>query len=247
MQRYANSEPILTQLAATDSAEVVKSAQKLSELGISGEALSRVGGSLWSILTGKIDPLSLLLEDDLLHRLYLHDEFSSQCCSHLITYFQRLSFKKPAMAILEIGAGTGGTTLPLLRSLRGDRRTIKQYDYTDISSRFFNSARSLFSPWSDFMRFKTLDIERDPVNQGFEGTYDLIIASNVLHATSRLDDTLRNVRKLLKPEGRLVLIEVTRLVPYLNIVAGVLPGWWKGKRTVGKIFYTMMLKYQFRD
>ena len=135
------------------------------------------------------------------------------------------------MTILEIGAGTGGTTLPLLQSLGKNRRLITRYDYTDISSGFFASAKSLLQDWSDFVRFRTLDIERDPKDQGFEeASYDLIIASNVLHATGQMDNTIGNVRKLLKPGGRVALIEITRLVPFLNVIAGVLPGWWKGKR-----------------
>lgn len=80
------------------------------------------------------------------------------------------------------------------------------------------------------MTFKVLDIEKAPANQGYEPhSYDIIIASNVLHATASLQTTLENARQLLKPGGYLMLLEITGLGPirYHSIV-GSLPDWWLG-------------------
>ncbi|TVY93462.1 PKS-NRPS hybrid synthetase [Lachnellula willkommii] len=64
------------------------------------------------------------------------------------------------------------------------------------------------------MVFKTLDIEADTVAQGFEDhSYDLAICANVLPATKSLEQTMVNVRRLLKPGGYLVLLEVTNNGP----------------------------------
>lgn len=81
------------------------------------------------------------------------------------------------------------------------------------------------------MTFKTLNIEKDPVVQGYTPqSYDLIIASLVLHATEKLDRTLQNVRKILKPGGTLILLEITNNGPArLGFVFGGLPGWWLGR------------------
>ncbi|KAH9896278.1 hypothetical protein F4778DRAFT_783560 [Xylariomycetidae sp. FL2044] len=103
------------------------------------------------------------------------------------------------------------------------------YTFTDISPSFFEKARDRFADQGDHMIFKTLDIEKAPVEQGFTpGSYDLVIASNVLHATATLADTLRHVRSLLKPGARLVLIEVTNMESSMsNAIWGTLPGWWR--------------------
>ena len=78
------------------------------------------------------------------------------------------------------------------------------------------------------MSFRTLDIEGGLVEQGFQtGSYDLILAANVLHATGPVEKSLSNVRKLLKPGGKLALIEIITLVPYVNLIFGTLPGWRK--------------------
>lgn len=80
------------------------------------------------------------------------------------------------------------------------------------------------------MAFKVLDIEKDASAQGFvEHSYDMIIASFVIHATSKLEQTLKNVRRLLKPGGYLLMLEVTNLEQSrLGFIFGSLPGWWLG-------------------
>lgn len=81
--------------------------------------------------------------------------------------------------------------------------------------------------------FKVLDVEKDPVQQGFsEGTYDLVIAFSVLHATSNLDRTLRHARRLLKPGGFLLVGEANNSIQpgsLPGVIFGTLPGWWLGQ------------------
>jgi SAM-dependent methyltransferase len=86
---------------------------------------------------------------------------------------------------------------------------LASYTYTDISSSFFDKAKETFSSWRNLLDFKTLDIEKDVAAQGFEeGSFDLILCSNVLHATANLTLTLSNIHYLLKPGGKLLLQEV---------------------------------------
>lgn len=81
------------------------------------------------------------------------------------------------------------------------------------------------------MIYKTLNIEEDIIAQGFTpGSYDIIVASNVLHATQSIEKSLKNTRRLLKPGGYLVLLEITNNGPMrLGFDEGGLPGWWAGK------------------
>lgn len=79
------------------------------------------------------------------------------------------------MRVLEIGAGTGTATEHMLAALRS---RIEEFMYTNITASFFIKARERFP--SPKVKFKTLDISRDPIEQGFkEGDYDLVIAANV--------------------------------------------------------------------
>lgn len=80
------------------------------------------------------------------------------------------------------------------------------------------------------MIFKTFDMEQEPSLQGFEeGSYDLILASNVLHATGKLEEMMKNVRRLLKPGGYLITLELTSDDTLrVGMPMGTLPGWWVG-------------------
>jgi len=229
MQRYAQSEIYRKYVNNMDDGNVAQILAPASQAGIEGETVHRVGQNLAPLLESAVDPLNLLLEGGLLYRLY-SDDSSVRCYSHLAQYLKHLMFKNPHMKILEVGAGTGGATLAVLRALTQDKRSMfAQYDFTDISPGFFEPAKSLLEQWSAKVVFKILDIEQDPRSQGFsEESFDLLIAANVLHATKDIKDTIRNTRRLLKPGGRLALIETTRLRPAWNLVFGTLPGWWNG-------------------
>lgn len=126
-----------------------------------------------------------------------------------------------------VGAGVGAATESILANIESH---FASYTYTDISPAFFDKAQAKFSAYSSKMDFKALDIE-DPVSsQGFQtGTFDLAIASLSLHATKELEETMRNVRSLLKPGGYLIILEITDNAPVrFGFIFGTLPGWWRG-------------------
>ncbi|WP_044562066.1 SDR family NAD(P)-dependent oxidoreductase [Azospirillum sp. B4] len=129
--------------------------------------------------------------------------------------------------ILELGAGTGGTSSTVLKALAPFAHHLR-YDYTDVSPGFVTHGRARFGAEHTFADFRVLDIERPPVAQGFEaGAYHVVVATNVLHATRRIDETLRHTGQLLAPGGALVLNEVTRASLFGTLTFGLLDGWWR--------------------
>ena len=92
------------------------------------------------------------------------------------------------LSVVEIGAGTGGTASSVLPRLQG---ACQQYMFTDVSEVFLNQARRRFAEYASFMRFELLNIDADPRLQGFaSGSFDLAIATNVLHATPFMHNTM---------------------------------------------------------
>lgn len=207
--------------------EKVKLIEKAKVASVNGEMVCRLGPHVLSMLRREITPLELMLEDKLLHKYYLEAlkwNRSSQQIGNMVKY---LAHKNPRAKILEIGGGTGGTTEYALSALGTDDPLAASYDFTDISSGFFEAAQEKFSTWKNIMRYKKLDIEQNPAKQGFEnGTYDLIIACQVLHATKSMDNTMTNVHNLLKPGGKLLIMETTKDQEDMGLVFGLLPGWW---------------------
>lgn len=98
-----------------------------------------------------------------------------------------LAHKNPGATILEVGAGSGSTTLQLMNILTSTQDSgepcgprFSRFDYTDLSSFFLTAAQQQYQHLGHRMRFKRFDIESDPETQGFQsGSYDVVIASNV--------------------------------------------------------------------
>ncbi|UNI18759.1 putative PKS/NRPS-like protein biosynthetic cluster [Purpureocillium takamizusanense] len=204
---------------------------KIRSLGTFGEVLVDTAPHLPSVLRGEVDPLALLLQKDRLHQLN-RCEHVDRCHKRMAKYVKLLQFKNPNLRILEIGAGTAATSVAILESLYNDEVAIEQsrpqsYTFTDTSTDLFESAAEKLHKFRGTVEFKRLDIEASPEQQGFEeASYDLVIASNVLHATSQLASTLRNVKNLLKPNGQLALLEMTVPKAHLGIIWGMVPAWW---------------------
>ncbi|OJD40314.1 polyketide synthase [Diplodia corticola] len=174
--------------------------------------------------------LQHMLADDLLPRFYTSCWGNAASNASVARLVAQITHKHPRAHILEIGAGTGGTTHAILDAV-GPRYAA--YTYTDVSPGFFGAAATRFARHAHKMAFRVLDISRDPARQqGFEAgpgaQHDVVVAANVLHATPELAATVANVRKLLRPGGYLVLLEITADSLRNLVVFGGLPGWWLG-------------------
>lgn len=201
---------------------------RVAEFGPEGEMLVRVGRRLVEILKREVAPLELMLEGDLLYRVYSETRQFRKSTEKLGELAAAFARERPRARILEIGAGTGGGTEPVLQAL--GQSGFDRYDFTDISSGFFPRARERFAPWGDKISYSVLNIEDDVAAQGFtENSYDLVIAVEVLHATKNMERTMQNVRKLLKDQGRLVLFESVKEWAALHLIFGILPDWWLGE------------------
>ncbi|RDW89916.1 type I polyketide synthase [Aspergillus mulundensis] len=200
---------------------------KTAGVGAMAESVWRTYDQLVNVFEGKTDFLDLLIHDGTLAGIY---DWMNNVWD-VSEFFQLLGHAHPQLRILEIGAGTGGLTSKILQALQSEfgERLYFQYTFTDISSGFFVAAQERFKEYSG-MEYKVLDISKDPVAQGFKaGDYDLIIASNVLHATPILHETLCNVRTLLADQGRLFLQELSPVTSSMVYIMGLFVGWWLGE------------------
>ncbi|KAK8037847.1 hypothetical protein PG991_001193 [Apiospora marii] len=210
---------------------------RLKERGTAtGSLVMAVGKELAKVLNGTADPLEILFSNGLAEEFYQTGYGMERTSAQLVGYLDALAHKNPLMKILEVGAGTGGTAKPVLDRL-GSR--YGRYDFTDVSPWFLDRAKDRFAAMEQ-VEYRILDIEGDPSTQGFQvGTYDVLLASNVLHATRDIVATLRNCLALLKPGGKLLLTEGVRPSSMMtNFVFGLLPGWWKseeGDRQAGPL------------
>ncbi|KAL2169173.1 hypothetical protein VTG60DRAFT_6413 [Thermothelomyces hinnuleus] len=188
-----------------------------------------VGEVMPRVFKGETTMLEHFRESGLLDEYYAHGFGTMQSAQWLGSVVKQISDRHPHLNLLEIGAGTGGATKYILNAIG---RSFDSYTFTDISSSFFENAAEALSPWVDRIVFKTCDAERDPVEQGFtQGAYDVVVAYMVLHATARLDESVRNLRKLLRPGGYLLIGEGSSdgmMQVGAGFIFGTLPGCWRG-------------------
>ncbi|PYI12621.1 hypothetical protein BO78DRAFT_457054 [Aspergillus sclerotiicarbonarius CBS 121057] len=199
-----------------------------TEAASAAELISRILDHCDAIVQGRVEGIEVLQPEDGLTNYYNFVESRTDS----VDFFAVAGHTKPTLRVLEIGAGTGGGTAVVLQGLTTAskrERMYSTYAFTDISAGFFVAAQERFKDYQG-IEFKVLDITKDPIEQGFEaGSYDLVIAGNVLHATPNIHTTLLNVRKLLAPQGYLFLQELSPQMQMVNLIMGILPGWWLGE------------------
>jgi acyl transferase domain-containing protein/acyl carrier protein len=196
-----------------------------------GHLLARCAENLSAVLRGAQEPLELLFpqgDTTLVNRTYQDSPLASALNRMMQEAVKSALAQLPAgqgVRILEIGAGTGGTTasiLPLLPSEQTD------YLFTDIGATFLLAAQKKFANYP-FVRYQRLDIEQSPAEQGVDlQHYDIVIAANVLHATAEMSTTLAHVQSLLQPGGLLLLLlENTTPSGWVDLTFGLTDGWWR--------------------
>lgn len=209
-------------------------AVELSDV-VEARLIMRIYHNLPRIFAGETSGLQVALEHDLLSELYVSGIGISAAYPQLLRVIDLLAHQNPRMNILEIGGGTAGATRQVLKTLFGGTsfKRYASYTFTDVTTSFLSAAEAEFMACNG-MIYKTLNIEEDPQNQGYESTFDLIIASQVLHTTKYIIQTLQNARKLLKPGGKMVLLELTRTTLGAGLCLGTFPDFWNGAAHDGR-------------
>ncbi|ROP35040.1 type I polyketide synthase [Saccharothrix texasensis] len=184
------------------------------------------GLNLVDVLCGRVDPQDLVLGDTEVTS-YLHDlnpvaaGYNGAVRESVRALVDGWPADRP-LRVLEVGAGTGGTTAFVLPVLPADRT---RYVFSDVSGGCLTAARARFGSW-DFVDYRTFDLDTDPDQQEFpDGGFDLVIAANALHAATDLRAAVSRVARLLCPGGRLIAVE-SHDVAMLALTEGLSRGFW---------------------
>jgi malonyl CoA-acyl carrier protein transacylase/acyl carrier protein len=181
---------------------------------------------LAAVLQGRISALEVLFPQGsfrLADRIY-RDAPAAQTLNRALAAVVRDAVRRlegrRMVKLLEVGAGTGSATAATLPALPPGRI---EYWFTDVSPAFLAPAKERFSEYS-FMRYAPLDLEGDAP---FSAEFDIVIASNVLHAAADLRETLQRVRRMLRPGGILIALEGTTVQRSAIVTLGMIESWWR--------------------
>ncbi|MEX2631027.1 MAG: SDR family NAD(P)-dependent oxidoreductase [Tistlia sp.] len=187
------------------------------------------------ILSGRLRATDLLFPEASMARVEgvyggnaVADHFNGQLAEALAAAVEARQREEPRarLRILEVGAGTGSTTALVLPRLAPYAGRIAEYAFTDLSKAFLFHAEARFGD-CPFLRPRLFDLERPLAGQGLEaGAYDLVVATNVLHATRDIRRTLAGCKAALGRGGLLLLNELAGRSLFAHLTFGLLEGWW---------------------
>jgi len=211
---------------------------EMGSIAIERECVRSINSKIGPVLQGKDSVLPILFgEQRIAEKCYTEFNSSGQgnelvaenvrcICEEFGRKVADNNNNSKVLRILEIGGGTGGTSRLVLPALEKSGVEFS-YAFTDISAGFFPMAETAFAQWKDKMEYKILDIEKDPKTQGFlQESYDVIIATHVLHATRIMKETMGNVRHLLKPNGIALIAEAFEPLSIIDSIFGLVDGYW---------------------
>ncbi|KAF7592428.1 hypothetical protein BBP40_000276 [Aspergillus hancockii] len=229
--------PILTRTALPlppkSAAQLLKELlREYPEHSIDHKLTSLTGAKLADCLSGKTEAIHILFGTpegrELATGLYAKSPVSMAWLRQLQHFWERLVANLPQdqqepINILEVGAGTGGTTSALVPLLARSRIPVR-YTATDLSPSLVGGLRKRFKayPW---MSFEVLDVEKAPPTKFLQSQH-VIFETNCVHATQSLAVTTKNVHRILRPDGVFVMLEMTEAVPWIDSVFGLVEGWW---------------------
>ncbi|MGO4790098.1 SDR family NAD(P)-dependent oxidoreductase [Paenibacillus sp. 2KB_20] len=192
--------------------------------------------ALPEILTGKRLATDIMFPNssmNLVEGIYKNnpvaDHFNEVLADTLLAYMEERINESPAVKIriIEIGAGTGGTSSRLFQKLKPYNDYIEEYCYTDISKAFLLFAEKEYGPHNPFLTYKILNVDAPVAGSDTPlGEFDIAIATNVLHATRNIRQTLGNTKSVLKKNGLILINELSDNRLFTHLTFGLLEGWW---------------------
>ncbi|KAI5241808.1 polyketide synthase [Aureobasidium subglaciale] len=219
-------------LSPDDSQRIMARAVQVSPLEKGAfDLIYHAGSNLAAILSGKTDGIKLIFGNargrELVSSLYGEWPINRLMYHQIENFLSRLSEGVSpgdgVLRVLEMGAGTGGTSqwlIPLLASL--PMRV--EYTFTDLAPSFVAAARGRFSQY-DFIKYRTHDIEHG-APEDLRNSQHIVIASNAIHATHDITKSASHVKEFLRSDGLLLMIEMTTPLLWVDVIFGLFEGWW---------------------
>ena len=168
------------------------------------KGIRQCGKNLGNVLSGEEEITNVLYPDHsfaFIEELYRNTASSTYYNNVIKAVINTISVNTPQdtrIRILEVGGGAGDSAKDILPSLAKERFS---YTFTGLFSSFLDGPKRDRGSHS-LVRLETLDLLRDPGEQGFqENQFDIIIASHSLYMIPDTRKAVKNLESLLAPHG----------------------------------------------
>ncbi|KAI1824158.1 lovastatin nonaketide synthase [Xylaria intraflava] len=194
----------------SDSAQDIKLLTSKYSTSATVRLISAIGEGFPAILRGESEMIKQMKSSGLLADYDSEHPGLKKGHSFLSAMIKQIVHRYPTARIIEIDAGRSEVTKAIYSTIAGYNCAAPSYTYSDPSPDKVQKAAESLNSYGDNFDFKVFDKEQAPASQGYEPyCYDVVVASNILHASTSPQKILANIRQLLKPGGYLVLLEPT--------------------------------------
>ncbi|KAK8138475.1 hybrid PKS-NRPS enzyme [Apiospora sp. TS-2023a] len=233
-QLHEADHPILSREWLDDDASTIQNLLT-RDPGDVDMAMLASSSDYWMHRTASADTDTTPEEESLTSSFYHESRSAMACDEYMAQLVLQISHKFPRTNILDISAGTRNTTSAILGAV-GD--AYGHYTCTGATGTIVEKTKeklvsSLETETTDHVSFRVLNVDgqEDWASQGFEaGSYDIVIATDVLRTSQDLSTAMQNVRGLLRPGGFLIAMELTGSSLRPTAVMGGSEPWWTGVR-----------------
>jgi len=227
-----------------------QASQLARDIHYGDEQIAYVGKCLQqleAVVGGQIDPLTLLFPEGRMEvvRASYGDNVINRYLNQLIVagvseHARKAIDEHRPLRIIEIGAGTGATTAPVIQRLRQIQETqglTFEYLFTDVSRFFLDEARI---QWPEVVT-RIVDLNCSFTEQGVAlAAWDVVICGNVMHNALNIPQALTQLHGLLVAGGSLAAIDSAR--PYAPLMITMefkegLTGFTDERALTGDAFY----------
>ncbi|GKZ28425.1 type I Iterative Polyketide synthase (PKS) [Aspergillus brasiliensis] len=195
------------------------------------QTIDTVGSGITQILS-RSNESEPIVTSDLISK-FVNDAIDRSFVNSVVSNFiDRAGDVNPDSHILEVGDGSTSCATSVLRRVAPKSAgciRLTTYTLAVQESEALFEAETISKEWSSF-HSKRLNVEKDAEKQGFEaGSYDYIIMTDLM-PTVDLAVALAAVKKLLKPDGKLLVAGITANQPRTAFVLGSDARWWNTPR-----------------
>lgn len=132
-------------------------------------------------------------------------------CDNVDSYFRKVVKKyiKKSDVVLDLGCGTGSFTVIL-------SKMSKKVVSIDIVKEFVESTKKTVK--NNFVENAEVLYQRGDTIPCDDSLFDAVVLVDVLHHVEKIDSFLHEVRRVLKPRGRLLIFEPNKINPVMYMM-----------------------------
>ncbi|XP_035705542.1 phenolphthiocerol synthesis polyketide synthase type I Pks15/1 isoform X2 [Folsomia candida] len=116
---------------------------------------------------------------------------------------------KSVVRVLQVGGRSAAGMGHLIKSMVDSGVSHFDYTFTSRHPAVLADGEKTFDDTGVAVKFSILDVDQDPLQQGYlPAHYDIVIASWVMAGSKKVERAIGNLKKLLRPEGYFVMTEL---------------------------------------